>query len=110
MSNLDYDELYDKYVALEEETGIILSNSPTQRVGYEVISDLTKVAHEKPMLSLDKTKDTAKLKNFLGDKKGMLSWKLDGMTLVLKYNNGKLIQAVSRGNGIGGEDVTHNAK
>ena len=110
MSNLDYDELYDKYVALEEETGIILSNSPTQRVGYEVISDLTKVAHEKPMLSLDKTKDTAKLKNFLGDKKGMLSWKLDGMTLVLKYNNGKLIQAVSRGNGIVGEDVTHNAK
>ena len=110
MSNLEYDELYDKYAELEGETGVILSNSPTQRVGYEVISNLVKVKHESPILSLDKTKETAKLESFLGNKTGILSWKLDGLTIVLTYKNGVLEQAVTRGSGEIGEDVTHNAR
>ena len=110
MSNQEYDALYDELVALEEKTGTILANSPTQKVGYTVLSNLVKVKHESPILSLDKTKETAKLASFLGDKEGILSWKLDGLTIVLKYNNGVLEQAVTRGNGEIGEDVTHNAK
>ena len=110
MSNQEYDALYDELVALEEKTGTILANSPTQKVGYTVLSNLVKVKHESPILSLDKTKETAKLASFLGDKEGILSWKLDGLTIVLKYNNGVLEQAITRGNGEIGEDVTHNAK
>ena len=110
MSNLEYDALYDKLVALEAETGIILSNSPTQNVGYTVLSNLTKVEHDSPILSLDKTKEVFKLESFLGDKTGLLSWKLDGLTIVLTYRNGELVQAITRGNGTIGEDVTHNAK
>ncbi|MBR2851853.1 MAG: NAD-dependent DNA ligase LigA [Anaerotignum sp.] len=110
MSNQEYDALYDELVVLEEKTGTILANSPTQKVGYTVLSNLVKVRHESPILSLDKTKETAKLASFLGDKEGILSWKLDGLTIVLKYNNGLLEQAITRGNGEIGEDVTHNAK
>ena len=110
LSNQEYDDLYDELVALEEKTGTILANSPTQKVGYTVLSNLVKVRHESPILSLDKTKETAKLASFLGDKEGILSWKLDGLTIVLKYNNGTLEQAITRGNGEIGEDVTHNAK
>lgn len=110
MSNEKYDKLYDELVVLEKKSGIILSNSPTQKVGYEVMSSLQKVAHEHPILSLDKTKELSKLQSFLGDKKGLLSWKLDGLTIVLRYNEGKLVQAITRGNGEVGEDVTHNAK
>ena len=110
MSNQEYDALYDELAALEEKTGTVLANSPTQKVGYTVLSNLVKVKHESPILSLDKTKETGKLESFLGDKKGILSWKLDGLTIVLKYNNGLLEQAVTRGNGEVGEDVTHNAR
>ncbi|MBQ9091198.1 MAG: NAD-dependent DNA ligase LigA, partial [Anaerotignum sp.] len=110
LSNQEYDALYDELVSLEEKTGTILANSPTQKVGYTVLSNLVKVRHESPILSLDKTKETAKLASFLGDREGILSWKLDGLTIVLKYNNGTLEQAVTRGNGEIGEDVTHNAK
>ena len=110
LSNQEYDALYDELVALEEKTGTILANSPTQKVGYTVLSNLVKVKHETPILSLDKTKETAKLASFLGDREGILSWKLDGLTIVLKYNNGTLEQAITRGNGEIGEDVTHNAK
>ena len=110
MSNYEYDALYDELVALEKETGVILSNSPTVNVGYEVISELPKETHEKPMLSLDKTKEVEGLKSFLGDKEGMLSWKLDGLTVVLTYDHGKLVKAVTRGNGEVGEVVTNNAK
>lgn len=110
LSNQEYDALYDELAALEEKTGTILANSPTQKVGYTVLSNLVKVRHESPILSLDKTKETAKLASFLGDKKGILSWKLDGLTIVLKYKNGTLEQAITRGNGEIGEDVTHNAR
>lgn len=110
LSNQEYDALYDELVALEEKTGTILANSPTQKVGYTVLSNLVKVKHESPILSLDKTKETAKLASFLGEKEGILSWKLDGLTIVLKYNNGVLEQAITRGNGEIGEDVTHNAR
>ena len=110
LSDHQYDALYDELEALEKKTGTILSNSPTQQVGYEVISNLVKVRHESPILSLDKTKETAKLAAFLGERKGILSWKLDGLTIVLKYNGGSLEQAITRGNGEIGEDVTHNAK
>lgn len=110
LSNQEYDALYDELVSLEEKTGTILANSPTQKVGYEVLSNLVKVRHESPILSLDKTKETGKLASFLGEKKGILSWKLDGLTIVLKYNNGTLVQAITRGNGEVGEDVTHNAR
>ncbi len=110
MSDYEYDKHYDELVALEKESGTVLSNSPTQKVGFEVLSGLTKVKHDKKMLSLDKTKDIEKLKDFLGDKEGILSWKLDGLTIVLTYENGTLKSAVTRGNGEIGEDITHNAK
>ncbi len=110
MSNLKYDALYDELAKLEEETGIVLSNSPTQNVGYETAAGLVKEAHESPMLSLDKTKDPESLASFLGEQKGLLSWKLDGLTVVFTYENGKLLKAVTRGNGGIGEVVTANAK
>ena len=110
MSNLEYDALYDELEALEKETGIILAGSPTVRVGYEVLSELEKVDHDSPMLSLDKTKSPEALKEWLGDQKAMLSWKLDGLTVVLTYREGKLFRAVTRGNGITGEVITNNAR
>jgi len=110
MPDHEYDKLYDMLAALERETGILLGNSPTQKVGYEVVSGLKKVRHDSPILSLDKTKSPEKLQHFLGEKKGVLSWKLDGLTIVLKYDKGNLVQAITRGNGEVGEDVTHNAK
>ncbi len=110
ISDFEYDKLYDELSHLEATTGIVLANSPTLRVGYEVMESLTKVRHESPMLSLDKTKDIDKLKSFLGENKGLLSWKMDGLTVVLKYLNGTFTQAVTRGNGEIGEDITHNAK
>ncbi len=110
MSNLEYDALYDKLKALEEETNIVLSNSPTVHVGYEVLSELEKEIHESPMLSLDKTKDRAALASWLGEKEGILSWKLDGLTVVLTYQDGRLKKAVTRGNGEVGEVITNNAK
>lgn len=110
MTNFEYDKLYDELVELEKETGMVLSDSPTINVGYEVLSELPKEVHEKPMLSLDKTKEVEGLKTFLGDKEGILSWKLDGLTIVLTYEAGKLVKAVTRGNGEVGEVVTNNAK
>ena len=99
MSNLEYDALYDELSALEKETGMIMSNSPTVKVGYEVVSELPKEAHEHPMLSLDKTKDVGALASWLGGQKGVISWKMDGLTVVLTYENGEMIKAVTRGNG-----------
>nr|WP_317357628.1 NAD-dependent DNA ligase LigA [uncultured Tyzzerella sp.] len=110
MSDFEYDKLYDELEALEKETGIILSNSPTQQVGYIVLSELKKVKHDKKMLSLDKTKDISKIEDFLSTEKGLLSFKMDGLTIVLTYNDGNLISAVTRGNGEIGEDITHNCK
>ncbi len=110
MSNLEYDALYDELVKLEEESGIVLAGSPTHRVGYEVLSELPKERHPAKMLSLDKTKDREALATWLGDQKGILSWKLDGLTIVLTYRGGKLVKAVSRGNGEVGEVVTSNAR
>lgn len=110
MNNKEYDSLYDELVSLEKETGIILSTSPTQRVGYEVVSTLQKEEHETPMLSLNKTKDREELANWLSNKDGILSWKLDGLTCVLTYYNGELQKAVTRGNGYIGEIVTANAR
>lgn len=110
MSNYDYDALYDELSALEKETGIVLSDSVTHNVGYEVLSQLEKVMHEKPMLSLDKTKSVEALQEWIGDREAILSWKLDGLTVVLTYDNGELKQAVTRGNGLIGEDVTNNAR
>ncbi|WP_349948840.1 NAD-dependent DNA ligase LigA [Lacrimispora sp. BS-2] len=110
MSNFEYDRLYDELKELEEETGIILSQSPTQNVGYQVLSELPKEAHETPMLSLDKTKSTESLMEWLGGQTGVLSWKLDGLTVVLSYNHGTLQKAVTRGNGEIGEVITNNAK
>lgn len=110
MSNLQYDKLYDELVELEKELGVTLANSPTVNVGYEVLSELPKEWHEKPMLSLDKTKDVERLKEFLGDQKALISWKLDGLTIVLTYRDGVLQKAVTRGNGEVGEVITNNAK
>lgn len=110
MSNLEYDRLYDELEALEKEMGVILSGSPTISVGYEAVSNLPKEAHPSPMLSLDKTKDPAVLAQFVGEKTGVLSWKLDGLTIVLTYENGQLVKAVTRGNGQVGEVVTNNAR
>ena len=110
MSNYEYDALYDELVQLEKETGITLSNSPTIHVGYEVVSELPKEEHEYPMLSLDKTKDVQILTDWLGDQMGVLSWKMDGLTIVLTYDNGELVKAVTRGNGYVGEVITNNAK
>ena len=110
MSNFEYDKLYDELVKLEEETGTILAGSPTITVGYEAVDELPKETHESPMLSLGKTKDREELKEWLKDKEGLLSWKLDGLTIVLTYENGKLLKAVTRGNGEVGEVITNNAK
>ncbi len=110
MSNKDYDALYDELVALEEETGVVLSGSPTHKVGYEILSELPKEAHPSPMLSLDKTKDVDALVSWLGSQKGVLSWKLDGLTVVLTYEGGELAKAVTRGNGTIGEVITNNAR
>ena len=110
MSNLEYDKLYDELVRLEEETGIVLAGSPTQTVGYAAVDELPKETHEKPMLSLSKTKEREELKVWVGDKEGLLSWKLDGLTIVLTYDEGKLLKAVTRGNGEVGEVITPNAK
>jgi len=110
ISNFEYDKLYDELTALEKETGIVMANSPTVNVGYQVLSELPKETHEKPMLSLDKTKEIDGLKSFLGDKEGLLSWKLDGLTVVLTYIDGRLHKAVTRGNGEVGEVVTENAR
>lgn len=110
MSNFEYDALYDELVQLEKYTGIVLANSPTVNVGYEVVSELPKEQHESPMLSLDKTKEVSVLADFAGDKKSLLSWKLDGLTVVLTYQQGKLFKAVTRGNGEIGEVITNNAK
>ncbi len=110
MSNFQYDKLYDELVVLEKELNVTLSNSPTVNVGYEVLSELPKERHEKPMLSLDKTKEISGLKDFLGNQKAIISWKLDGLTIVLTYRDGELQKAVTRGNGEVGEVITNNAK
>ena len=110
MSNYEYDQLYDELLGLEKELNTTLAASPTVNVGYEVLSELPKERHESPMLSLDKTKEVSRLKEFLGDQKAVLSWKLDGLTIVLTYRNGTLAKAVTRGNGEVGEVVTNNAR
>ena len=110
MSNAEYDELYDELENLEKETGIVLAGSLTKKVGYEVLSSLPKKAHKEPRLSLAKTKEVAELESFLGDKEGILMWKLDGLTIVLTYENGELVEALTRGNGEIGEVVTENAR
>src|SRR5699024_9943333 len=110
MSSYEYDKLYHKLAALEKETNTVFSNSPTIHVGYELLTELTKEAHESPMLSLEKTKDVAELEQWIGDQDVILSWKLDGLTIVLTYDGGRLVKAVTRGNGQVGEVVTNNAK
>ena len=110
MDNFTYDRLYDELEALEKATGVVFSDSPTVQVGYEVTSSLPKVTHESPMLSLDKTKERDVLKEFIGSRKTLLSWKMDGLTIVLTYRNGSLYQAVTRGNGTVGEVITANAR
>jgi len=110
MSNFEYDALYDELKNLEEETGVVMAQSPTVRAGYEVLSELPKERHVAPMLSLDKTKEVETLAAFLGEKEGLLSWKMDGLTNVLTYQNGELVKALTRGNGEIGENITNNAK
>lgn len=110
MSNYEYDALYDELAALEKETRTVLAGSPTMHVGYEVLSELPKERHERPMLSLDKTKDREALGSWIGDHRTLLSWKLDGLTIVLTYREGTLYKAVTRGNGEVGEVITNNAK
>lgn len=110
MSNVEYDALYDTLSALEKETGIVLADSPTVNVGYEAVEQLPKEEHERPMLSLDKTKEREALREFIGEHPTLLSWKLDGLTIVLTYEKGELIKAVTRGNGIVGEVITNNAR
>lgn len=110
MSNFEYDRLYDELQELEQKTGMVLAGSPTERVGYEVLSELPKETHPSPMLSLDKTKEVEQLVSWLGDKEGILSWKMDGLTIVLTYEKGRLEKAVTRGNGQVGEVITNNAK
>lgn len=110
MSNLEYDKLYDELKALEDETGIVLAGSPTHKVGYETLSELPKEEHERPMLSLDKTKSVEELAAFAGTHKSLLSWKLDGLTVVVTYRDGELYKAVTRGNGYVGEVITPNAR
>lgn len=110
MTNYEYDKLYDELVELEKQTGCVLSNSPTVNVGYESLSELPKERHESPMLSLDKTKNPDDLVSWLKDKEGVLSWKLDGLTIVLTYEDGMLLKAVTRGNGDVGEIITNNAR
>ncbi len=110
LSNFEYDRLYDELLKLEEDTGVVLAGSPSQKVGYEILSELPKEAHESPMLSLDKTKEVEALQEWLGSQKGLLSWKLDGLTIVLTYEGGSLAKAVTRGNGEIGEVITSNAR
>ena len=110
MSNLEYDTLYEELEKLEQETGIVLTNSPTVRVGYEAVEELPKERHESPMLSLGKTKDREELREWLQENPAVISWKLDGLTIVLTYEAGKLAKAVTRGNGEIGEVVTNNAR
>ena len=110
MTNFEYDKLYDELVGLEKETGMVLSNSPTVNVGYQVVSQLPKEQHNSPMLSLDKTKEVGALADFAGDRKCLLSWKMDGLTVVLTYENGELVKALTRGKGDIGEVVTNNAR
>ncbi len=110
MSNFEYDRLYDELEDLEKECDLILAGSPTLKVGYEAVDELPKEKHAAPMLSLGKTKDREEMKSFIGTQKGLLSWKLDGLTVVLTYENGELAKAVTRGNGEVGEVVTNNAK
>ena len=110
MSNLEYDRLYDELKALEDETGIVLAGSPTQKAAYETLSELPKEEHERPMLSLDKTKSVEELAAFAGTHKSLLSWKLDGLTVVVTYRDGELYKAVTRGNGYVGEVITPNAR
>ena len=110
ISNFEYDRLYDKLLEIEKQTGIVLADSPTHRPGYEVLSDLEKYRHETPMLSLDKTKDREALRSWLNGQEALLSWKMDGLTVVLNYREGELYRAVTRGNGEVGEVVTNNAK
>ena len=110
MSNLEYDALYDELVKLEEETQMVLAGSATTTVGYEAVDELPKEAHESPMLSLDKTKDREVLRGFIGEHKTLLSWKMDGLTVVFTYNQGNLQKAVTRGNGVVGEVITNNAR
>ena len=108
MTNYEYDEMYDELLALEDETGYIRDDSPSVNVGYETAAGLPKIVHEIKMLSLNKTKDRDELKAWLGDKEGLLSWKLDGLTVGLTYENGRLVQGVTRGNGTEGELITAN--
>lgn len=110
MSNFEYDRLYDELVELEKETGVTLANSPTIHVGYEAVDELPKERHEKPMLSLGKTKNREELRDWLNGREALLSWKLDGLTIVLTFFEGKLAKAVTRGNGEVGEVITNNAK
>ena len=110
MSNFEYDKLYDELETLEQQTGRTLAGTPTVAAGYEALEELPKEAHETPMLSLDKTKDVEALRAFIGDRKTLLSWKLDGLTIVLTYGDGKLQKAVTRGNGVVGEVITNNAR
>ena len=110
MSNYEYDKLYDELAALEEKEGVVLAGSPTIKVGFEALSELPKEAHEMPMLSLDKTKEVEELISWVGEKEALLSWKLDGLTVVLTYQNGELVKAVTRGNGAIGEVITNNAR
>ena len=110
MSNLEYDRLYDELVMLETETGMVLAGSPTVTVGYEAVEELPKERHEMPMLSLDKTKDVEVLRSFIGNQPTLISWKLDGLTVVLTYRDGGLFKAVTRGNGEIGEVITNNAR
>ena len=110
MSNFEYDRLYDELLKLEQETGTVFAGSPTQKVGYEILSELPKERHERPMLSLNKTKSVDELREWLGNQTGLLSWKMDGLTIVLTYQNGTLVKAVTRGNGEIGEVITANAK
>ena len=110
MSNFEYDRLYDELLKLEQETGTVFAGSPTQKVGYEVLSELPKERHERPMLSLNKTKSVDELREWLGGQTGLLSWKMDGLTVVLTYEDGVLAKAVTRGNGEIGEVITPNAR
>ena len=110
MSNFEYDRLYDELAGLERETGVIMAGSPTQQVGYQVLEELPKETHESPMISLDMTKSVEELADWQGDQKGLLSWKMDGLTIVLTYEGGELAKAVTRGNGEIGEVITPNAR
>ncbi len=112
MTDREYDALFDKLQELERQTGIVLSGSPTQKASGEVLESLSQVRHTRPMLSAQKTKSVDEVVGFIGSRAAVVSWKLDGLTLVLRYENGKLIQALTRGGegGMIGEDVTHTAK